>query len=212
MKENSWDIDYMEWMFFKKTNRFEYSLRKTHWVSFSLPVTLKYSGMERKPTWTEVLDMWLQDLTDSYLSKMDVAVSTKSPTKSVWSTCVVKEAGMGLKSCWQGLFYFISQPDDCLESCRVTAGWRILGIGKIFLLNFLVLCTNDLPWSILSWLILWNLVLGFFWTVGVMILCYFCLLTGVWLCFICCPLQGGSNLQPTHEPVNPKHVLFELKP
>lgn len=33
---------------------------------------------------------------------------------------------------------------------------------------------------------------------------------GVWLCFICCPLQGGSNLQPTHEPVNPKPVLFEL--
>lgn len=27
MKENSWDVDYMEWMFFKETNLFEYSLR-----------------------------------------------------------------------------------------------------------------------------------------------------------------------------------------
>lgn len=31
---------------------------------------------------------------------------------------------------------------------------------------------------------------------------------GVWLCFICCPLQGGSNLQPTHEPVNPKPIFW----
>lgn len=35
---------------------------------------------------------------------------------------------------------------------------------------------------------------------------------GVWLCFICCPLQGGSYLQPTHEPVNPKPVLLNLDP
>lgn len=38
---------------------------------------------------------------------------------------------------------------------------------------------------------------------------------GVWLCFICCPLQGGSNLQPAHEPVNPKNLssfFFYLNP
>lgn len=35
---------------------------------------------------------------------------------------------------------------------------------------------------------------------------------GVWLCFICCPLQGGSNLQPTNEPVNPKPVPLNLNP
>ncbi|CAK6975294.1 Hypothetical predicted protein [Scomber scombrus] len=31
---------------------------------------------------------------------------------------------------------------------------------------------------------------------------------GVWLCFIRCPLRGASNLQPTHEPVNPKPILL----
>lgn len=41
---------------------------------------------------------------------------------------------------------------------------------------------------------------------------FLCVFTGVWLCFICCPLQGGSYLQPTHEPVNPKPVLLNLDP
>lgn len=65
MKENSWDIDYKEWMFFKKTNLFEYSLRLNLWISHSLPVTLQLSGRGRKTTWTwtEVRDTlkWLQD-------------------------------------------------------------------------------------------------------------------------------------------------------
>lgn len=39
-----------------------------------------------------------------------------------------------------------------------------------------------------------------------------CSLTGVWLFFICCPLQGGSNRRPTNEPVNPKTCRFELNP
>lgn len=35
---------------------------------------------------------------------------------------------------------------------------------------------------------------------------------GVWLYFICCPLQGGSILQPAHEPVVPKPVPLNFDP
>ncbi|KAG7495483.1 hypothetical protein JOB18_000436 [Solea senegalensis] len=35
---------------------------------------------------------------------------------------------------------------------------------------------------------------------------------GSWLCFICCPLQGGSNLQPSREPTNPEYFLLNLNP
>lgn len=46
---------------------------------------------------------------------MDAAVATKSPAKSVLIKMHSDEAGMGLKSFWQGSFHFLSQPDDCLE-------------------------------------------------------------------------------------------------
>ncbi|KAF1380462.1 hypothetical protein PFLUV_G00163990 [Perca fluviatilis] len=77
---------------------------------------------------------------------MDAAVATKSPRQECLINMHSKEAAMGLKSCWRGCFYFVPQPDDCLESCRVTEGRKIFG-------------------------------------------------NGVWLCFICCPPHGGSNLQ-----------------
>lgn len=35
---------------------------------------------------------------------------------------------------------------------------------------------------------------------------------GVRLCFICCPLQGGSNLQPAHDPINPNACPLNLNP
>lgn len=167
MKENSWDIDYMEWMFFKKKKNQSFWIMleiDSLWVSQNLPVTLKQAGMEGKPTWTwtEVSDLWLQDwlivtYQNGFCSRFE------EPHQACLISVTVKEADIGSKSCWQGRLHFISRSDGCLESCRVTARGRVLGIG-------------------------------------------------VWLCFICCPLQGGSNLQPTHEPVNPKHVLFELKP
>lgn len=135
------------------------------WVSLSLPVTLKYMGMEGKTTWTMVLDalQWLQDwLTDSYLSKMDVAVATKNLAKSVWSTCTEKKVDKGLKSRWMGSS--ASFPNLLPVSRAVE--WlheEIVGIG-------------------------------------------------VWLCFICCPLQGGSNLQPAHDPINPNACPLNLNP
>lgn len=94
---------------------------------------------------------------------MDAAVATKSPAKSVWSTCTAKRQTWVWRAV--GGDASTSSPNlmACLESCRVTAGRKIVG-------------------------------------------------NGVWLCFICCPLQGGSNLQPTHEPVNPKPVLLNLNP
>lgn len=49
--------------------------------------------------------------------------------------------------------------------------------------------------------------------IAMMFLCFFFVfIAGVWLCFFCCPLQGGSKLQPAHEPVNPNMSLVELKP
>lgn len=89
-----------------------------------------------------------------------------------------------------------SEPDGCLQSCGVTAGGTIFGNGKIFfdLIHLLPVkvtfeqCGDD-GFSALS----------------------FHRLSGVWLCFICCPLQGGSNLQPTHEPVYPKPLNLNPK-
>lgn len=59
---------------------------------------------------------------------------------------------MGLKSCWQGCFHYISQPDGCLESCGVTAGGETLGIGEIpFFFNlifFLALHTTPISHNV----------------------------------------------------------------
>lgn len=114
--------------------------------------------MEGKPTWTETLDMWLRDWL--IVTRQN---GCRSRFKEPHQECLInvhsEEADLGLKSCRQGCFHFTSQLDDCVKSCRVTAGGKVCGVG-------------------------------------------------VWLCFICCPLQGGSNLQPTREPVDPKPVCF----
>lgn len=101
-------------------------------------------------------------LTDSYLSKMDVAVATKNLTKSVWSTCTEKKVVKGLKSCWKGSSASFPNLLPVLRAVE-RLHEEIVGIG-------------------------------------------------VWLCFICCPLQGGSNLQPAHDPINPNACPLNLNP
>lgn len=151
--------------------------------------------MEGKPMWTEMmcvtgrLQDWMVTDQNGRISGHKRAHQEVNRQTPVWRA-VGKDA------------FILSQPDDCLESCRGTARGDVH--GEIFWL-FLpgteceIWLFVNLVSSRTAWTVCWCLVV------------FLCVL-GVWLCFICCPLQGGFNLQPAHVSVKLNLSLFELEP
>lgn len=147
MKENSWDIDHMEWMFFKNPSEKCWDGLAERFLYFASNPGETESEMNLRGRGFHALDTWLQDWMVAACPS-GFAIATRSPERE----CLEHLGSTRGKLCWfeEPLAEDALTPSRNLTIALRAVEWlskgEIIGSG-VWLCFFAALCKEDLNYS-----------------------------------------------------------------